>query len=86
MLEAELEAVLQTDPHNALARLQLGYGQLCSNDPRAVATLEQLMSASGISRSSLGAASPWCMPWGLGLRSALASGARQVGVQVLLCS
>jgi len=54
--ESELEDLLQTEPSNAAARLQLGYGQLCAGDPRAAATLEGILSGPAVGRSTLGAA------------------------------
>jgi len=55
--EAELEAVLQRDPTNAWAQLQLGYAQLCRGDPCAANALESVVAdAAGASRSELGAA------------------------------
>lgn len=54
--ERELEGVLHSDPDNAPARLLLGYCLLCSGDPRAVPTLEMLVTSPGSSRSALGAA------------------------------
>eukprot|EP00927_Polykrikos_kofoidii_P072465 TRINITY_DN68580_c0_g1_i1.p1 TRINITY_DN68580_c0_g1~~TRINITY_DN68580_c0_g1_i1.p1 ORF type:complete len:787 (+),score=121.84 TRINITY_DN68580_c0_g1_i1:96-2456(+) len=52
----ELEAVLQHSPQNAPALLQLGYSQLCANDPRAVSTLEVAAFGTSASGSTLGAA------------------------------
>lgn len=54
--ESELNAVLQRSPTNAQARLQLGYIQLSREDPKAVATLEAVVTGSNASRSALGAA------------------------------
>lgn len=54
--EVELGAVLQREPKNAAALLQLGYCQLLRGDGRAVATLEKLVTGAGASRSQVGAA------------------------------
>jgi tetratricopeptide (TPR) repeat protein/tRNA A-37 threonylcarbamoyl transferase component Bud32 len=54
--ESELGAVLQRSPHNAMARLQLGYMQLSRDDPKAVATLEAVVTGSTANKSTLGAA------------------------------
>jgi tetratricopeptide (TPR) repeat protein/tRNA A-37 threonylcarbamoyl transferase component Bud32 len=54
--ESELGAVLQRSPQNAMARLQLGYMQLTRDDPKAVATLEAVVTGSTANKSMLGAA------------------------------
>lgn len=56
--EKELKQVLREEPHNALARLQLGYMKLSDGDLQAaIASLEVVVTSSaGVSRSMLGAA------------------------------
>jgi len=54
--EKELDGVLQRDPQNAMARMQLGYMQLCNNDPKAAKTLEGVLTHTRAARSSLGSA------------------------------
>eukprot|EP00933_Yihiella_yeosuensis_P040904 TRINITY_DN35315_c0_g1_i1.p1 TRINITY_DN35315_c0_g1~~TRINITY_DN35315_c0_g1_i1.p1 ORF type:complete len:1075 (-),score=210.90 TRINITY_DN35315_c0_g1_i1:93-2954(-) len=56
--EAELMAILQLQPQQSMARLQLGYCQLCANNSsRAAAILEALLAGqTSIPRSQLGAA------------------------------
>merc|ERR1719247_2530575 len=74
--EAELQQVLQHEPHHANARLQLGYMQLTKGDAQAVSSLEAAVSISGAPRTVLSAGKIY-------LALALGSTAQQRAEQVL---